>query len=362
MAAGGGCVARTAEGQVVFVRHAIPDEVVMARVTQATRSFLRADAVEVIEASPDRVVPPCPYAGPGLCGGCDWQHVSLPRQRRLKADLLAEQLRRLAGLDLDVTVEEVPGAPDGLGWRTRVRYSIDRSGRAGFRRHRSHQVQPVERCLIASPEVQAEGVTARRWPGVESVEVPGPSERVVRDRTFRAGPGAFWQVHPAAPDVLVGALLQGLDPQPGEAVADLYGGAGIFAAFLAEAVGVGGRVVLVEGSARAAAAAEENLAGLAHAEVMRARVGPDVLDLTGPVDLIVLDPPRAGAGLEVSAALAGSNARSVAYVACDPASLGRDLRVFLDAGWTLAALRAFDLFPMTEHVEAVAFLTRDRLA
>jgi len=330
----------------------------MARVTSATRSFLRADAVEIIEASPDRVVPPCPYAGPGLCGGCDWQHVGLPRQRRLKADLLSEQLRRLAGLDVDVTVEEVPGAPDGLGWRTRVRYSIDRTGRAGFRRHRSHQVQPVEGCLIAAPEVQAEGVTSRRWPGVESVEVPGPSERVVRGRTFRAGPGAFWQVHPAAPEVLVGALLEGLGPRPGDEVADLYGGAGIFAAFLAEAVGESGRVVLVEGSRPAAADAETNLAGLAQAEVVAARVGAGVSDLTGPVDLIVLDPPRAGAGLEVSAALAASSARAVAYVACDPAALGRDLRVFLEAGWELASLRAFDLFPMTEHVEAVAFLQR----
>ena len=356
MAAGGGCVARTGDGQVVFVRHAIPGEVVLARVTQATRSFLRADAIEIIEASPDRVAPPCPYAGPGLCGGCDWQHVVLARQRRLKADLLGEQLRRLAGLEVAVTVGEVPGAPDGLGWRTRVRYSIDRAGRAGFRRHRSHQVQPVERCLIAAPEVQAEGVTARRWPGVESVEVPGPPERVVRGRSFRAGPGAFWQVHPAAPEVLVGALLEGLAPRPGEVVADLYGGAGIFAAFLAEAVGESGRVVLVEGNRGAAASAEENLAGLSQAEVVTARVGADVLDLIGPVDLIVLDPPRAGAGLEVSAALAASSARAVAYVACDPAALGRDLRVFLGAGWELASLRAFDLFPMTEHVEAVAFL------
>ena len=349
-------MARTDEGQVVFVRHALPGERVRATVTERHRSYLRADATEVLEASADRVVPPCPYAGPGGCGGCDWQHVRLERQRRLKAEVLAEQLRHLAGLDLPVSVQEVPGPPAGLGWRTRVRYTVDDDGRAGFRRHRSHEVQPVDRCLIASPEVQAAGVTERRWPDIESVEVPGPAEHEVRGRRFRSGPGAFWQVHPAAPDVLLGAVLNGLQPLPGERALDLYGGAGIFAAFLAEAVGPAGEVVLVESNRKAASDAEANLARLSWAEVRRSAVDPVLIGQLAPVDLVVLDPPRAGAGPKVSAALAASGARGLAYVACDPAALGRDLAVFIASGWSVQSLQAFDLFPMTQHMEAVAVL------
>jgi tRNA/tmRNA/rRNA uracil-C5-methylase (TrmA/RlmC/RlmD family) len=354
--AGGICVARTEEGQVVMVRHALPGEVVEAVVTESHRSFLRADAVEILAPASDRVVPPCPYAGPGRCGGCDWQHVSLPGQRLLKAEVVAEQLRRLAGLDLPVTVEEVPGPPGGLGWRTRVRYSVDQAGRAGFRRHRSHDVQPVERCLIASDGVDAEGVTRRRWPGVESVEVPGPAEHTVRGRLFRSGPGAFWQVHPAAAEVLVGAVMDGLAPGAGERALDLYGGAGIFAAFLAEAVGPSGDVLLVEGSGRAAADARANLAPEPWARVRRAAVAPELLDDLGPVDVVVLDPPRAGAGRALSRSLATGGARALAYVACDPAALARDLAVFVEHGWVVSSLRAFDLFPMTQHVEVVAVL------
>ncbi len=138
IAAGGGCVARAEDGRVVFVRHSLPGERVVAQVTSETTSFLRADAVEVLEPSADRVPAPCPLAGPGRCGGCDFQHVAVPVQRTLKESLVAEQLRRVAGLDRVVTVEEVAGSPDGLGWRTRVRFAVDRAGRVGLHRHRSH--------------------------------------------------------------------------------------------------------------------------------------------------------------------------------------------------------------------------------
>ena len=141
---GGWCVARTGEagGRVVFVRHALPGERVRARVTQATARFARADAVEILEPSPDRVPPPCPHARPGGCGGCDWQHASLPAQRALKATVIRQQLRRIAGIDRDVTVEPVAGDADGLGWRTRVRFAVRKDGTAGLRQHRSHDGRP----------------------------------------------------------------------------------------------------------------------------------------------------------------------------------------------------------------------------
>lgn len=393
-AAGGGMVARAEDGRVVFVRHALPGERVRAVVTQEGKAFLRADAVEVLEASPDRVVPPCPYAGPGKCGGCDWQHVSLPRQRELKSQLVAEQLRRLAGVDLVPAVEELPGAPDGLGWRTRVQLAVDAGGRPGLHRHRSHDLEHVDRCLIASADVEAVGAERLRWPGAETVEVAadGPQRvvtassrrkarvrlpqvdagaavdgRAVRaphglahtvlGRRFEVAAGGFWQVHVSAPSVLADAVLTALDPQPGERAVDLYSGVGLFAALLADRVGPEGHVVAVEEDARACADAARNVHDQPQTHVRTAAVTPALVRGLGPVDLVVLDPPRAGAGLELTGVLAGLRPRAMAYVACDPASFARDLRVLLDAGWSMPSLRAFDLFPMTEHVELVALLT-----
>ena len=396
VAAGGSCVAHAPDGRVVFVRHTLPGERVRAVVTASTRSFLRADAVEVLTASPERVERPCPYAGPGRCGGCDWQHVALPEQRRLKAALVEEQLRRLAGVDREVVVEQVPGAEDGLGWRTRVQFAVAPSGRAGLRKHRSHDLEPVDACLIASPGVESVGAESLRWPGASGVEVVAAGEQrvvsvttttagrrssvrlpdvdagVVVDgrpvrtphgvrhevlgRRFEVAAGGFWQVHPGAATALAEAVLAALEPRPGERALDLYAGVGLFAALLGERVGPTGAVTAVEADARACADAARNTADLPHVRIRTAPVSTEVLARAGAPDLVVLDPPRAGAGLEVTRALAAMRPRRLAYVACDPASFARDLRVLLDAGWALTGLRGLDLFPMTEHVELVAVL------
>lgn len=363
---------------MVFVRHALPGERVRAVVTEGHdgSSFWRADAVEVLDASPDRVQPPCPWAGPGLCGGCDLQHATPAAQRSLKAAVVREQLARLAGLDTAVEVEEVPGAPDGLGWRTRVHWAVDDAGRAGLRRHRSHEVVPVDRCRIAHDLVTAAGVTDRTWPGVASVEVAasvgtgetmvlpegrgaGALTEVVGERSFRVTGGGFWQVHPGAASTLLAAVLDGLDPQPGDSALDLYCGVGLFAASLAERVAPGGRVTAVETDHIAVADARHNLGGLPGTRVERGRVDHVLrAQRLRHADIVVLDPPRSGAGKSVVTSLARTGARRIAYVACDPAALARDVRWFGERGYGLAALRAFDLFPMTHHVECVALLTR----
>jgi tRNA/tmRNA/rRNA uracil-C5-methylase (TrmA/RlmC/RlmD family) len=293
----------------------------------------------VATPSPDRVEAPCPYAGPGRCGGCDFQHVALPAQRRLKADVVREQLSRLAGLDLAVTVEAVPGDEDGLRWRTRQ--SFVGPGK-GMRKHRSHDVIQVEDCLIA------------RW----DARTPGPGAVVehVGERPFEVAADGFWQVHPGAPATLVHAVLEALGPRPGESVLDLYAGVGLFAAFLAERVGPSGRVVAVEGDPRASALSAVNVPA---AEVI---AGDVAAVLAGahqePFDLVVLDPPREGARRAVVEAVAARAPRAVAYVACDPAALARDVAIFAEHGYRLERLRAFDLFPMTHHVECVALLTK----
>ncbi|MGO8896126.1 MAG: class I SAM-dependent RNA methyltransferase, partial [Streptosporangiaceae bacterium] len=173
VAHGGWCVARPDDGPVVFVRHALPGETVLARVTEVTSRLARAEAVEVLAPSPDRVQPPCPHAGPGGCGGCDWQHVALPAQRALKAAVVSQQLKRLAGLDREVTVETLPGDEEpgaGLGWRTRVQFAVRPDGVAGLRAHRSHEVVDIGECLIAHPAITDLGLTALRWPAMASVE------------------------------------------------------------------------------------------------------------------------------------------------------------------------------------------------
>jgi tRNA/tmRNA/rRNA uracil-C5-methylase (TrmA/RlmC/RlmD family) len=427
---GGWCVARPASGPAVFVRHALPGERVRAVITQRTSRLARADATEILEASPDRVQPPCRHAHPGGCGGCDWQHASLPAQRSLKAAVVRQQLRRIAGIDRDVTVEPMPGEQTGLGWRTRVTFAIGRDGVAGLRRHRSHDVMEIGDCPIAHPLVAAAAATRRTWPGDTWVEVaaaPGSGQRavivggdvpapeiaadtVLSERTRRTGQSGrsrqasrtgrtgrasvvrgtgylrqraagrdwrvsaagFWQVHPRAADTLAAAVLEALRPQPGEVALDLYCGAGLFAGVLADAVGPSGTVIGIEADPAAVRDARHNLRATPWARVHRGDAAL-VLARNGlsGASLAVADPPRTGLARPVidllsapsspgqgSPASGGGQIRRIAYVSCDPATLARDIALLQAAGWSLEALRGFDAFPMTHHIECLATLVR----
>ncbi len=419
---GGWCVSRQDDtGWVVFVRHALPGERVRAAVTQATARFARADAVEILEPSAQRVPAPCQYARPGGCGGCDWQHASLAAQREFKAAVIRQQLSRIAGLDHEVEVQAIDGAAGGLGWRTVVTFAVDRNGRAGLHRHRSHEVVEIDRCLIAHSLVTAAAVTGLAWPRAKSVEVaavpatgelgvlvsaprgaagsmpavaadsiqlaaPSGARIPVRGRSYlthraagrdwRVSLGGFWQVHPGAADLLAGAVLTALAPQAGEIALDLYCGAGLFAGVLAEAVGPDGTVIAIEQAPVAVRDARHNLRAWPWARAHRGDVA-QVLRRTGlgGAAIAVLDPPRTGASRPVIDALCGrgesaaiapatgvtapSSLRRLAYVSCDPATLARDLRLLLDGGWRLTGLQGYDAFPMTHHVECLATLTRD---
>ena len=348
VAHGGHVVARTQEGQVVFVRHALPGERVVVEVTETPTKkggrFLRADAVEVLTPSPHRVVPPCPYAGPGRCGGCDFQHVDPAEQRRLKASVVEEQLRRLAGIERQVEVEEVEPI---LRWRSRMRYVDLGEGRLGLRKHRSHEVVEIDDCLI---DATSSVVERSRDHAVMTETV----ETTYGTRTYGVAADGFWQPHVEAPRVLVEAVLDLARPQVGERVLDLYSGVGLFSAFLAQAVGPRGSVTAVEGDHAASRHSRRNLADLPQARTIGATVEEAFRRGLGEADLVVLDPPRVGAKRPVVQAIAGLRPRAVAYVACDPAALARDLGYFAEHGYRLDALRAFDLFPMTHHVECVA--------
>jgi tRNA/tmRNA/rRNA uracil-C5-methylase (TrmA/RlmC/RlmD family) len=410
VAAGGSCVARHgATGRVVFVRHALPGERVRALVTEDRGGpFCRADAIEIHTPAPQRVDPPCIYAGPGRCGGCDWQHVAGPAQRELKAAVIRDQFTRIGGIELDGVFDVVEELPGGLlGWRTRITYAVDRAGRPGLRRHASHAVEHVARCLLGAPGVGDAAVLGDTWPGLEGVEVirgddgelstlahraagarlgsgasrrgsgaprrrrpdtveliAGPAEvaRTARGHDLRVAAGGFWQVHPAALDTLAGALLSAVEPAPGDTVLELYAGAGALTGVLADAVGPTGSVLGIEGDRQAVSDAATNLSGWPWARVRASRIDPTAIaDAVGrhTPDLVVLDPPRAGAGPQVMAALAALPPRVIGYVSCDPGTLARDVAAARESGWRLRSLRAFDAYPMTHHVECVATLIPD---
>ncbi len=391
VAHGGHCVARFGGegGRVVFVRHTLPGERVRATVTEDNGgSFCRADAVEVLAASVDRVPAPCPHSGPGRCGGCDWQHVRPAAQRALKAAVVREQLQRLAGLDLPVVVEELPGGM--LGWRTRTQYAVGAGGVVGLRRHRSHQIEVLTRCPLGAPGVGDAPELTQRWPGLGELDIavgsdgersvvgraPDPRDRGRRRSAqrvqwrpvsgpheltqhvegidYRVAATGFWQVHPEMAGTLVRLVRQALAVRAGDRVLDLFAGAGLFTAALAQDVGETGTVIGVEGHRGAVRDAAAALAQFPWAEARHSRIDPAAVTALGQADLVVLDPPRAGAGVEVMRAILDLAPRAICYVACDPAALARDLRACLDAGWRLAGLRALDAFPMTHHVECVA--------
>lgn len=437
---GGFCVGRH-EGRVVFVRHGLPDELVRARVTEDRGgSFCRADAVEIIEASPDRIPATCPVSGPGGAGCCDFSFATPAAQRSLKATVVAEQLRRLAKVEREIEVEPISGdvGTDTGGWRTRVRLVVDPAGRAGVHRYRSTAVIPDLRC--PQPVAGAlDGVADRIWtPGADLVvavdgdgvrhivelaatgetDRPGgrpstprgasrgrgqrPARRresgqpvgdergAVRDRAaarksatnapreewVMAGSGraveyvagrrwelaatGFWQAHRGAAQCYSDLIAEWSGLAPGGSGWDLYSGVGVFAARLAEQTGQTGAVAAVESARSAVADGTAALTDLPWLELRTDRVErwARAHATDSRPDVVVLDPPRAGAGKEVVAAVTDADPRRIVHIGCDPAAFARDLGLYLDAGYHLADLRAFDAFPATHHVECVALLDR----
>ena len=385
--ASGGAVGRAPDGRVVFVRHALPGEVVEATVTESTSTFYRADALVIVEPSPDRVSPPCRYAHPGGCGGCDLQHASREAQLSWKSAVVGEHLRRIAGVEREVTVVSAPSATPGS--RTRLRCAVDSDGQLSLRVARSHDLVAVERCWISdSTFAEAFGHT---WRGLVEVELraighgqpfavaqranergttyeyrsmsgaplePTTSSRAsVNGHVFSVGPLSFWQSHRDAPDLLTEAVMRMGDVRRGEDVVDLYGGVGLFTVPLAKVVGAHGRVTAVESSPFAVRDARVNATGLTNVRVREWSVTPrSVNDTVLPGSLVVVDPPRGGLGKGVPESLVRRAPRGIVYVSCDAATFARDLKIFLRSGYSLRQLEAIDLFPMTEHVELVAFL------
>ena len=400
-------MARDPGGRVLFVRHGLPGERVIAEITEEHPRWARADAIEILEPSPDRINPACPAAGPGGCGGCDFQHVDLAVQRNLKAMLLEEQLRRVAKIDHTVVVEAVEGA--GLGNRTRIRFGVDELGRLGMRRHGSHDIVAIDHCPLGVEAIGNLDLDEEVWPAGADVEVvavtgsapiayavldeeegaddgesiddlspvgddviseeddqvedesgSGLLTTTVLGEEFTVSPGVFWQIHQRAPEVLTQAVLEGLDLREGDRVLDLYCGAGLFTLPIARLVGHSGRVIGIEAADVAAIDAIGNLGDLPQSRILNTTVtGASLRDHLAGASRCVLDPPRRGVDRSALLALAGSAVMErIVMVSCDPATFARDLRLLLDQGFSIASIRAFDLFEMTEHIEIVCVVTR----
>ncbi len=355
----GGWVVARIDGKVTFCAGGLPGERVEVEITERGKRFDRALVTRVLEAHPQRVAAPCPIAD--RCGGCDWQHASPALQLELKRRVVAEQLRHLAGIEWDKTVQPVEPL---WGWRTRMRYlSVD--GKLAMRGRRSNEpvLLPDEGCRIASVPAPLPAPRAREVGVVQGARqvsiladnrvVSGPEHLAqhAAGRSFQVAAGGFWQVHPQAADTLVDAVLRALQPREGDDALDLYCGVGLFAGALVDA---GARVRGVELDRRAVALARGNVPQARFEAAPMERM----LDrLPGRADIVVLDPPRKGAGREVVAAVAKRAPRAIAYVACDPAALGRDLGLFQASGYRVERVEAFDLFPQTHHIECVATLT-----
>ncbi|BBX17247.1 23S rRNA methyltransferase [Mycolicibacterium duvalii] len=382
---GGSCVARH-DGRVVFVRYALPGETVRARIVEQRASYWTAEVTEVLEPAPGRIDPICPIAGPGRAGCCDLAFVEPAVARRIKGAVVANQLARLGGYrwrEEDEATAEPLGAGEAAGWRTRVRLATSADGRAGF--HRYHSAELVHRLDCAQlPHGMLSGIADAHWPpgaavhvavdddgvrhivtagrrgGRKTAVVEGGYEAVQRvsGRTWRIPVTAFWQAHREAPDRYSQLVAEWAGLAAGMTAWDLYGGAGVFAAALAGAVGDSGRVISVDTSRGASRAARTALADLSCVTVVNDSVRRALRTFGRGADVAVLDPPRTGAGREVIEQLSAANVPRVVHIGCEAASFARDIGLYRSQGYAVEALRVFDSFPLTHHVECVAVLTR----
>lgn len=388
------------EGRAVFVPYAIPGERVRVELVEDRGRYARARLLDVLEPSPSRVAPPCPYFGSEACGGCQWQHIDYAVQARLKGLVVLDQFRRVGKFEAPPILEPLP---DATGWeyRNHALFRTNAEGRLGFLSACSHDVYPVDDCLILHPmlndllhsldmaypelewmELRAGTATGDLMVVLQALEEESPSLEVdfplsivqirhddaiapligldyileaVHEREFRISATSFYQVNTAQAAQLVEVVMEALEPRGYQKVLDAYCGVGLFTAFVSEEAG---HVTGIEVHPAAVADARHNLAGADNVTILEGTVEALLPTIEHKLDAVVVDPPRTGLELPAIDALAAHGPARIVYVSCDPATLARDARRLVKHGYTLEWVQPVDLFPQTYHIENVALLTR----
>ncbi len=400
MAHGGSALGRH-EGRVIFVPYAIPGERVRVELVEEHQRWARARLLEVLQPSPYRVQPPCPYFGQDKCGGCQWQHIDYEEQLRLKVQVMADQLQRIGGLE--VAVEEPIGAEEPWSYLNYTQFYVTQDGHLGYPTTDGRDVIPVEECYIIEPLIDDLWMALDMyWPQLYrlslrcgtatgelmavfeldhyedfDIEVDFPVScvllladgdtavlmgephfrEVVAGREYRISAASAFHVNSGGAEALVEVVRGFLAPAGDETLLDLYSSVGLFGLALAGEVG---HVVAVEADAGAAADFEHNARDLANAEVRQGEIREVLAGIQEPVQLLVLDPPLAGAGQAVIEQVVRLEPARIAYVSADPASLARDARHLVDGGYRLERLQPVDLYPQTFHIGSVALFVRER--
>jgi 23S rRNA (uracil1939-C5)-methyltransferase len=399
MAHGGSALGRHEE-RVIFVPYAIPGERVRVELVEARSRWGRGHLLEILEPSPHRVEPPCPYFGPGKCGGCHFQHIAYEAQAEYKREVVVDQLARLGGLR-DANVQEIIGAEEPWAYRNHAQFSTTPEGQLGFLTADTHHVVPIAECLILDPLLdELWAALDVEWPQLHrlslrcgstsgdrmaifelneyedfDIEVDFPVSCVilladgevvvlmgnsylgeqVAGRDYRISANSFFQVNTAGAEALIALVRQTLAPASSDTLLDLYCGVGLFGLSLADEVG---RVIGVEADPSAAADFRHNAQGLDHVELIEGKAQSVLPRLEEQVELLLLDPPRSGAGQDVIDQSVRLQPRRIAYISCEPATLARDARRLAENGFLLQEVHPVDLFPQTYHVESVALFAR----
>lgn len=387
---GGEAVGRLPDGKACFVPYALPGERVRIELVEERKRWARGRVVEILRPSPDRVTAPCPYFGQDKCGGCQLQHLAPAAQPALKRRIVTEQLARIGRMTDPPVAETVVVRP--FGYRNRARFGVDAEGRLGYRRAQSHDLVPIDRCLLLTDSAQAvRDEAGDGWDGAQEVEVradehggwalvvergprvevqvPGedPLHFTVEGHRFRVSPTSFFQASTEGAAVLGRLVLQAAEISPGETALDLHAGVGLFAALLADA---GAKVTAIETHPSAVEDAHVNLqVGPSESrdpsspavEVVQADAEAYVAKLAAGGawrDVVVLDPPRRGAGPSMMRSIAALEPRVVVYVSCDPAALARDAVALAEEGYAMTAAVPVDQFAQTAQIETVARFNR----
>ena len=394
LAYGGDALGRLPDGRMVFVPYALPGERVVLRLVEEKRRHARAELVEVLEPSPERVAPRCRHYG--VCGGCHYQHMEYAAQLAAKQAILKEQLQRIAGIH-DPPMRPLVSSPRAWGYRNHVQFHLTPSGALGYHKARSDQAFPIQECHLPEEPINAvwPQLELEPLPGLERIGLrlgageemqlilessqPDPPEISVEDlplsvvhvspwgslvlagseqvefevlgKSLQVSAGAFFQANRQVAERMVEHILECLPLEPDVTVLELYSGVGLFSVFIAPGVK---RLACVESSPQACADFEANLEALDNVELYEAAAEQVLGGLELRPDAVLVDPPRTGLGRDVTAGILALRPPVIAYVSCDPATLGRDARQLIAGGYSLAHITLFDAFPQTYHIESIS--------